>query len=248
MREDYNIDFDGLKWAGDEWFFPAIQDAEMHDQEMFAKGRSYYLPFGVDTEIFKPYSHAQLEGLPLRQNYLDAVLPQTHTIDVGFLGLLYQKRQLFLQALNRHQHPPIQCSMCAIQDIRGYDQEGSMRLLASNTREIKVFLNLPSLSRLLVSKVTEVMACGTFLLTPKLPEQSAANMDLFKDGTHLVYYSASNVGYVAQLLREWVSPDKDAERRTISEAGCREVHEKHSLKIRLEEMLAKLKVGVSVND
>jgi spore maturation protein CgeB len=116
-----------------------------------------------------------------------------------------------------------------------------MRLLASNTRECKIFFNLPSMSRLLVAKVFEVMACGTFLLTPLIGDGRGAeqNMKLFESGKHLVYYSPSNMPFTAQLLRDWVSPEKDAERQKIAEAGCREVHAKHNLKIRLEELLAK---------
>jgi hypothetical protein len=238
-REDYNIDFDAIKWLADEWFFPAIQDAEFHDQEMFAAGRSHYLPFGVDTEIFKP--HPLVNENIAHQNW---DVPKT--FDVGFLGLMYEKRAFFLRSLARHNIPPIRTGMCAIQDIRGYDHEGSMRLLAENTRQIKVFLNLPSLSRLLVSKITETLAVGTFLMTPALPEQAVANMALFTHNEHLIYYSPSNLGLLAQWLREWVSPDRDAERQRISENGCRLVHEKHSLKVRLAELLAKMAVKEAV--
>lgn len=234
VREDYSIDFDSIKWMGNEWFFPAIQDADFHDQEMFAAGRSHFLPFGVDTEIFKPKTL-------LDQRYQDK------NFDVAFLGMVYQKRAVFLNALRHHKIPPIRNAMCVIQDIRGYDWEGSMRLLAANTREIKVFFNLPSLSRLLVAKVFETMACGTFIMTPELPDDRGAdkNMLLFKDKEHLAYYRSSHLGLVAQMLNEWISPEKDAERARIAEAGCREVHEKHSLKIRLEALLSKLKIGVA---
>ena len=223
-RDDYDIDFDSIKWCGNEFFFPAIQDAEFHDQEMFAPGRSHYLPFGVDTEIFKP----------AKESYKN--------FDIGFLGLLYPKRHIFLRALNQHKHPPIAIGSCAIQDIRGYNWKESIQLLASNTRECKVFFNLPAMSRLLVCKVFEVMACGTFLLTPQISDGRGAekNMKEFESGKHLVYYSPSNLPHVAQLLRDWASPEKDAERQAIGDAGRRLVHEKHSLKIRMEEILSKV--------
>lgn len=235
MHREYDIDFDYIKWLGDEWFFPATQDAEMNDQEMFAKGRSHFLPFGVDTNIFQP--NQMLDGINERR------------FEVGFLGMIYPKRQVFLNALRRHNIPPIQHGLCVIKDIRGYDWEGSMRLLASNTREIKVFFNLPSMSQLLVAKVMETMACGTFLLTPMLPDErgAAKNMELFENGKHLVYYSASNLGLVAQMLREWISPEFNAKRKAIAEAGCREVHAKHNMTLRVEALLSKLKVGVSAN-
>lgn len=234
QREDYQIDFDVLKWVGDEWFFPAVQDAEFHDQEPFATNRSHWLPFGVDTEMFRPYSPEGVRG------YEPAGFPKV--FDVGFLGLLYQKRQLYLKALSHHNHPPIRCGMCSVNDLHGYHLEESIKLLVSNTRQIKVFFNLPALSRLLVSKVYEVMAAGTFLITPMVPPERGAdrNMNPFKTGEHLVYYSPSNLPYVGQLLREWVSPEKDAERQKIAVTGCKEVHAKHSLDVRLQELLSKV--------
>lgn len=241
-REDYEIDFDIIKWAGDEWFFPAIQDAEFHDQEMFAAGRSHWLPFGVDTEMFRPRDWKNEEIIEIGQWNLPSPmhLPLVEQVfDVGFLGLMYQKRQLYLRALSRHNHPPIRIGMCSVNDLHGYHLEESIQLLVKNTRQMKVFFNLPALSKLLVSKVYETLACGTFLLTPAVPEERGAeqNMKLFTSGEHLVYYSPSNLPYVAQLLREWISPEKDAERVRIAESGCREVHAKHSLKIRLLEIL-----------
>ena len=233
-RDDYSIDFDAIKWCGDEWFFPAIQDAEFYDQEMFAAGRSHWLPFGVDTQIFKPLDVRQ--GMPASGK----------VFDIGFLGLLYPKRQTFLRALAHHKHPTIHCGMCMIQDMRGYDLEGSMRLLAANTREIKVFLNLPSMSRLLVAKIYETMACGTFLMTPDLPESALGNMNPFEHGKHLAFYSPSNLALCAQRLREWVSPEKDEERQRIAEAGCAEVHRNHSLMQRLAELLMHTRVKEAV--
>jgi hypothetical protein len=230
-RDDFKIDFESLKWVADQWFFPAIQDAEFHDQEMFAKGRSHYLPLGVDTEVFQPG--------PKLSAFRDA-------FDVAFIGLLYQKRQIYLKALAQHQIPDIRVSrVMGHTDLWGYDFEGAASLLASNYRAVKVFFNLPAMSRLLVSKVFEVMACGTFLLTPQLVPEAAKNMNLFEDGRDLVYYRASNLPRVAQLLREWSSPEKDAERQRIAEAGCRLVNEKHSLKMRLTEMLSKIAVAQS---
>lgn len=238
-RDDYSIDFDTIKWVGDEWFFPAIQDAEFHDQEMFAGGRSHWLPFGVDEEIFHP-----MRSVP----YMELTRKDIECFDVGFLGLMYPKRQIFLRALSRHDHPPIRIGMCSIADLHGYHLEESIQLLASNTRQIKVFFNMPSMSRLLVAKVVETMACGTFLLTPMLPAERGAekNEKPFTSGEHLIYYSPSNMGHIAQLLRDWVSPEKDAERQRIAEAGCREVHARHTITHRMQEMLAKVGVKEAV--
>jgi glycosyltransferase involved in cell wall biosynthesis len=242
-REDYTIDLDVLKWVGDEWFFPAIQDAEFHDQEPFVKGRSHWMPFGVDTEMFKPHGLVTMRGNSAEDARFE--VQQAKCFDIAFLGLMYPKRQLFLRSLSNHNHPPIRCGMCSVSDLHGYHLEDSIRLLVSNTRQIKVFFNLPALSQLLVSKIYETMACGTFLLTPMLPENRGAerNMEPLKSGVHLVYYSPTNIPYVAQLLREWVSDDRDQERARIAQAGCEEVHKNHSLMRRLAELLLAVRVN-----
>ena len=251
-REDQNIDFDTIKTVADHWFFPGIQDAEMHDQEPFAKGRSYWLPLGVDTEIFKPRSRMIMtpsKGTINTDHVTGVLTPRfvdnIHEFDIAFVGLLYPKRQVFMQAVARHDHPPIRIGGCSIQDIRGFDERGTAERLAENYRAIKVFFNMPALSGMLVSKVYEVMACGTFLLTPELPKDFGVsqNMKLFQHGIHLVYYSPSNTPYIAQLLRESISEEYAEKRQAIAERGCHEVHEKHSLKMRMEQMLAMAGIG-----
>jgi Glycosyl transferases group 1 len=237
-RDDYNIDFDAIRWCGDEWFFPAIQDAEFHDQEMFAKGRSHWLAFGVDTRIFR--ACVECESVKPHGHFFES----SKVLDVGFMGLLYKKRQVFVQALRRHNIPPIHCGRVEVQDIFGYQFEECARRYAENIRQIKVFINMPALSRLMVAKVYEVLACGTFLLTPQLPEEQGThkNMQHFESHKHLMYYSPSNLPYLAQLLREYSSPEMDEIRERIAAAGCAEVHKNHSLELRLTELLAK--VGV----
>lgn len=243
-RDDYELDFDGFKWCADHWFWTAIQDAEFHDQEMFAKRRSWWLPLGVDTNIFRPaLTDEQASRMPMSRSLLDAPVKRSPVFCCAFIGLVYPKRQAYLNALSRHKHPPIMIgSTGAAHDLHGYHWEEGARLLASNYRQIKVFVNLPALSRVLVSKVVEVMACGTFLMTPQLPPDRGCdrNMEPFTDGVHLKYYRSSNVPLVCQMLTDWISPEKDAERQKIAEAGCREVHAKHSLEVRLTEMLGKV--------
>lgn len=227
-RDDYNLDFGTLCHFADEFFFPAIQDAEFHDQESFAPGRAHWLPFGVDTSIFKPLK--EVDGYKIEKHF-----------GVAFMGLFYGKRKGFMDVLRRHAIPTIKLGNVQIADLHGYQHEESTRRYAANLREITVFLNLPAMSRLLVNKVYEVLACGTFLLTPFLPTEQgvAANMQHFKDKEHLRYYKPTNLPYLAQIMNEYLTEDFAAERERIAAAGCKEVHEKHSLKMRLEEILAK---------
>ena len=244
-REDYNIDFDGISWMADQWCFAGIQDAEFHDQDPFAPGRSHWLPLGVDTEIFRGPENRPEGGI------YGITVPgyeEAPTYDLAFVGLLYPKRQVFLRSLLRHNIPPIRVADCYISDINGFDERGTAERLAANYRSIKVFFNLPALSGMIVSKVYEVLACGTFLLTPELPEDFgvAKNMQQFEHKKHLFYYSPSNLAFIAQQLREWTSPEKDAERQAIAEAGCRYVQANHSLKLRLEQMFTLAGIGPKI--
>jgi hypothetical protein len=252
FREDQVIEFDSIKMWADEWFVPAVQDSDYLDQESFAKGHVHWLPFGVDTEVFKPYWTTQQiferTGMGYFEHSEGGVAP-AKDIPIGFLGLMYPKRQIFLQALSKHDHPPIKIAMVGIQDMDGYNYEKSADLLAQSYRRCKVFFNLPAMSRLLVGKIVEVMACGGFLMTPELPPEGgvAKNMEPFKSGEHLIYYRSSNLGYVAQLLRDWSGEDKAEERERIAEAGCKHVHEQHSLDVRFEQMFAALGINTKVS-
>lgn len=235
QRDDYSLDWDNVSMWADENFVPAYQDADWLSQPMFGGEHVHWLPFGVDTKIFKPFTSLTPTD---DQGRTEKAWP------IAFVGLIYDKRGRFLQALSRHNHPPIRCGQVSINDLSGFCAEESARRLADNYRRVKVFFNLPAMSRLLVSKVYEVMACGTFLLSPQLPADHGIdkNREAFESGRHLVYYRSSNLPYVAQLLRDWSSDEKAVEREKIAATGCQEVHEKHSLQSRLETILSKIGV------
>lgn len=233
-RDDYTIDFESIQWMAKDWYFPAIQDAEKHDQPMFVEGHSHYLPFGVDTETFCP----ALRGFESEPD-----------IDVAFIGLVYEKRARFLNALKQQPIPPIGIKKVHIEDVYGYQHEESARRYAEGIRRIKVFLNLPALSRLVVSKVTEVMACGTMLMTPALPGEGGVsrNMVGFETFRDLIWYRSANLPALAKMLREYSSDEFRLKRLAIAEAGARLVHDNHRLDQRLSEILAKMGLEVRVN-
>lgn len=243
-REDYTLDWDNVGFWANENFVPAYQDADWLSQECFGGQHVHWLPFGVDTKVFHDRS-ADVHGWDLPTNVA------SHTekkYPVAFIGLMYEKRQNFLKALQQHNIPRIRIGNVVVRDLDGADPVENVERLASNYRRVGVFFNLPALSRLLVSKVYEAMACGTFLYTPMLGSDKgiSENMKPFHDREHLVYYRGANLVDVARGLREWSSEDKTAEREKIAAAGCREVHEKHSLKLRLETILSKIGVRETV--
>lgn len=225
-RDDYQVDFEAIQWVANEWFFPAIQDAERYDQECFIKGRAHYLPFGVDTSVFFP-------AFDLRPVF-----------DVAFIGSLYPKRIAFLTALGRHDHPPIRIGNVVIQDLHGYGHEESTQRYVQNLREVKVLFALPSMSRLIVPRIYEAMACGTFVYAPMLAPDGGAsrNMIGLED---VVFYRPSNLPLIAQSLHKWISPEQEQERQGIAR-GLAEKAESYSIEKRLTEMLAKMKVDCEI--
>lgn len=257
FRDDVTFNFRDLETLADEHFFPAVQDAEMFNATHFnAKGRCHWMPFGVDTEVFRPescracgikFSLGQDSTVFAERNSAVSGCPECagtgwgqniKTLPIGFIGLLYEERQAFIRALTPHVKSPavrITIGNVVVKDMDGLDHKATVERLAANYRKIKLFLNLPAKSRLLVTKVYEVMACGTALMTPLLPRDSAKNTEIFTDKKHLLYYQKNHVGGVNQILEKYVQDD--IAREVIAVAGCREVHEKHSLKVRMEEML-----------
>lgn len=261
-REDKSWSFAPLNPLADHHFFPAAQDASLYDQDEFAKGRAHWLPFGVDTEVFRPAKCVKCFGKGINAPSLrlmgmlknpapdnaqcDACLgtgfqPTHKSIECGFIGLLYPKRVAFLNQLERHvkrgEHPFVSLGGVAlIQDIEGPQWKETAERLASNYRRIGIFLNMPHLSQLMVSKVLEVMACGTFLLTPMMEGRAEANLDPFEHCKHLCYYQESNLPFLWQTLQGFHRDQKAREQ--IAMAGIYEVRKNHSIEVRLEQMFA----------
>ena len=112
----------------------------------------------------------------------------------------------------------------------------SFDLLADAYCSTKIFVNLPALSRLLVTKVTEVMACGTFLLTPRLDHPSAyRNMEPSEHRKHLVYYDPDDPGEIGRLVNYYLA--NPAERDAIAAAGRAEVIKNHAMRLPLRNIL-----------
>ena len=238
------IDFTQVGWVSNFHFFPAAQDAEFFDQEHLYKDRCWWSPFAVDTSIFKPHCY----GLNLTID--DVITGKGGTINSGpsdkkydtlFLGSIYGLRAKWLEQLGQFNHPPIKIGRCHYEDANGADIRKIAEMMAEDIRRAKVFFNLPPLSMLDVTKVMEVMACGTFLLTPEMPTLHRAHLNnvLFTDKVHLERYDPRLKAQVARRLNEWQKPENEAEREKIARAGCEEVHAKHSLEVRLTWLLDK---------
>ena len=200
-RDDRDFDFGIVRDLADEHYFPAIQDAEEFGGQ--------WLPFGVDTSLFRPRSAAPPH-------------------DAAFLGSMYKKRVEYIAR--------IKFPLTRIQSVSSNDVRKSFELLSEAYASTKIFVNLPAYSRLLVTKVTEVMATGTFLMTPRLDHPSAVrNMLPFEDGRHLVYYDPEAPEQLAALIRHYL--DNPDERQAIADAGRAEVVENHDMRLPLMKII-----------
>ena len=177
----------------------------IQDAEEFG---GHWMPFGVDEDVFRP--------LNLEKKF-----------NVSFIGSMYPKRIEFVSK--------IKFPVTHILSLSDPDPLQSFNLLAQAYNSTKIFLNLPALSRLLVTKVTEVMACGTMLITPKIDHLSAiANMNQFRDGIDLVYYDHNNLVELQEKLEYYKANPKEVDR--ISTQGCEIVTKNFTLKNQLSKI------------
>ena len=147
----------------------------------------------------------------------------------AFLGNLYPKRAEYLARL---EFPLERIAPAVCEDILR-----SLEMLADAYCSTQILVNLPSYSRLLVTKVTEVMACRTMIITPQIDNPSgAANLRQFEDGRHLVYYDPSRPKDIGDIVRHYAA--RPAECREIAQAGWAEIARGHSLRSRLEKIIS----------
>lgn len=225
FNEQVTINFDHLEYWAEEHFFPAFQDAELFDQEGLAKGRAHWLPFGVDTRMF------------------DAGLSVDRRIALAHIGGIGDRAFQYMGALNQHEHPAVKVGKVDFQNVDGFMESETAAQTSVDLRKIRVFFNFPG-PQFLEAKLLEAMACGAMVLTPMLTASrgTSKNHSMFDNGTHWLSYraSASALGHVAKMLREWSSDEKAEEREKIAATGLAAVRANHSLEKRLEEMFSKV--------
>jgi len=209
-REDYGtLPVDEIRQLADTTFCPAWQD------EKFGLR---WLPFGVDTEIFKP----------------DWNQPKQY--ETAFIGLVYSKRDEFLRRLVPHlQGITLVLGSVQVQDLSGLCVRETASRYAGELRKIKIFVNLPHLSQLAVTKVYEVLACGTFLITPAIAEHQ--NFENLK--AH--FYDSSRPEQLAESIRFCLEHESD--RIAATHQCCEQVHRLDRLENRCQVLLSALGGG-----
>jgi hypothetical protein len=229
LRDDRVADFSKITPYFDFNFMPNKGDAEKYSAD--------HLPVGVDTEMFKPRTENCWCGRTTDGLRHDVVCPlhdeppKPRTVDCAFLGTLYDKREAFLRALLPHLgNIKLVVGQALVKDIEGINLVKSVQLLASEYRRIKILLNLPTLSHVLVSKVLEAAACECLVLTPE-PR-----------------YADIGVGYeptpraLAEKIKFYLANPRKAEEQATTDCG--NVKEHHRMELRLAKILEK--VGVPV--
>jgi hypothetical protein len=169
-----------------------------------------WLPFGADLSVFKPK--------PVEKRH-----------DAAFLGMMYPKRAEYVSRIG---YP-----LNILPPVSDPDPLRSFERLADAYSSTRIFVNLPSYSRLLVTKVTEVMACRTMLVTPKVDHPSGTlNMSQFTDGKHLVYYDSERPADIGDIVQHYLRSPNELD--AIATAGFEEVLHAHTLSQRLKKIIA----------
>lgn len=206
------IEFRLVNQYVDECYLPNPVDAEKED--------CFFLPIGVDSQMFSPTWNNPLKP-----------------VEIGFVGLLYDKRARFLGSLLPHVGD-LEIRFGNLQ-LLGADTDAKLfrrqtEILARSYREMEILLNLPSLSNVLVMKVLEAMACGTLVVTPELTPSLHERLKL-ADGKDLVFYAENDPKKLADILRYFC--DHDDEREKIAKQGRECVVKHHTLEARLNEII-----------
>lgn len=211
-----------LNWL-DYWSFPTIQDARTYHGE--------WILYGSDTRMFHP-----------RPGGLTAS-GEDRRYNLAFIGSMYPLRVQYLEKLGPHVRSDLtfMCGPVAVQDLGGINLTESTQLLAREYRRIKVFFCLPGMARMILAKVFDVMACGTFVMVPKLYGSAKDNLDIFEDGQHVVYYDVGQMVKNAEQIHYWV--DHDDERERIANAGCDRIFESFTIERMLTRILEPANLG-----
>lgn len=219
LASEHLISYDNIAPLIDFHFMPNKIDAEKYKAE--------WVPVGVDTEMFQPCPFWPTGNCKCSTSWADDCYINVNgkrDIDCAFIGLLYEKRKKFLEHFQPYMNGiDFRTGNVMVQDLGGINIEKSAELLAETYRRIKVLVNFPSLSNVLVSKVLEAAACGCYVVSAR------------QDGVEspaAAIYPADAPNIAADQVRHALN--YEPLRQEEARKSCEMVHEKHRLELRLE--------------
>jgi glycosyltransferase involved in cell wall biosynthesis len=208
QREDYGtLNVENIKRLADVVFCPAVQDE--------AYGFKF-LPFGVDTEVFRP------EPAVARD------------ISVCFIGLMYPKRSAYLARVREHlREIELKLGNVEVKAEGKVDARKTVLAYAEVLRRIKVFVNLPTLSQLLVTKIYEVAASGACLVTPTVKGIAERNHLFVRD--NICLYNEDDPAALAASVKSLLGDDQ--KRSGLAQRAAAEMYSEHRIELRLQKIL-----------
>jgi hypothetical protein len=207
-REDYgSLNVESIKRLADTTFCPAIQDEAYGFR---------FLPFGVDTHVFRPEPDVAQD------------------INACFIGLMYPKRRAYLEHVTAHlREIDLKVENIQVEEGGIVDPRKTVLAYAAMLRRIKVFVNLPTLSQLLVTKIYEVTAAGTCMVTPVVKGIGGRNHQFL--GENVCLYDEDDPIALAKLVRSLLGNDDNRVR--LAATACDEMHSRHCIELRLQKIL-----------
>lgn len=211
-REDYGqLQLEPVRRMAPTIFSPAAQD----DAHGFP-----FLPFGVDMHMFRP----------------EPIVPRD--IEVCFIGLMYPKRQLYLDRIKSFlDGVDLKVGNVQIQEDGKVHHRKTVDAYANALRRIQVFVNLPTLSQLVVTKIYEVAASGACMLTPVLKGAGACNHQYLRDNVRT--YDEESPADLAEMIKALLQ-DSDLRER-LGRQSSEEMYAEHRIELRLQRILDSLR-------
>jgi glycosyltransferase involved in cell wall biosynthesis len=208
QREDYgSLGVESIKRLADVVFCPAVQDEAYGLQ---------FLPFGVDTEVFRP------EPAVARD------------IKVCFIGLMYPKRSAYVARVTEHlREIELKRGNVEVKVAGTVDARKTVLAYAAVLRRVQVFVNLPTLSQLLVTKIYEVAASGACLVTPIVKGIGGRNHQFV--GGDICLYDEDDPAALAALVKSLLSDEQ--KRSCLTQRAAAEMQREHRIEQRLQKML-----------
>jgi len=169
----------------------------------------FFLPFSVETDIYRNMNLTRSVDTMATFSSRKDVYPLRRRIQVMLHGM----------------------------PVKSFTNRAVNHAYIRKLNESKMFINSGSIYKRLTMKFTEVLACGTFLITEEAEDMKAAG---FEPGKHLVVFK--NMNDLKSKINYFLKHDKD--REIIAKRGMEFVHANHSNKVRVQQFIDKVKKEV----